>query len=611
MYKLFLCLRYLRRRYIALVAIVGMALCVFMVLVVISVFNGFLDAVQNAARGMMGDVIVDGPSGTLPRYEHLLEEIRTLPEVKAQTPVIYSYGLLRIESSYTHYVRVVGCRLPEATEVTTFGEGLWPQDLKQDPRFKPSPRELAELSERMQWARGHLDDEIRKLEAKLLEQAQAQPKSAELAEQMEATRQQLEKYRRRRQALPGLLSFDPSLPGIILGVDIPGTTVRDSATGEYTRMLPVGRKVRLTLLPIARGVTVMTEPVDKNFTFVGDSRLGIYGIDNLHVYVDFDILQELVDMNAKGGVEGEPALCSQIQIKLGTAYLGASVVDDADGVLVRQVMDGSPAAKAGLEAGDHVVAAGGRPIRSASALRILLSGGELEETTDVASRRVTLLAMHPGDVLRMTVRRQDAQHTLAARLTDPRDAVGAVQAMYALFHSHYVDTPPPDEASVQTWAEKQASYIEPIEKQRTLTAIMFSIISLVAVVLVFAIFYMMVVQRTRDVGVLKSIGGSSAGVAGIYLLYGSAIGLVGSALGAIGGCFFVRYINPIHDWVADQLHYRLFDRQAYLFDTIPNHVEPSLVVIVVLGAILAGLLGSVLPALRAARMQPVEALRYE
>ena len=49
---------------------------------------------------------------------------------------------------------------------------------------------------------------------------------------------------------------------------------------------------------------------------------------------------------------------------------------------------------------------------------------------------------------------------------------------------------------------------------------MFGIISLVAVVLVFAIFYMMVVQKTKDIGVIKSIGGSSRGVAGIFLLYG-------------------------------------------------------------------------------------------
>ena len=59
MYKLFLCLRYLKRRYLALIAVLAVWLCVFMVLVVISVFNGFLELVETAAKGVMGDVIIE------------------------------------------------------------------------------------------------------------------------------------------------------------------------------------------------------------------------------------------------------------------------------------------------------------------------------------------------------------------------------------------------------------------------------------------------------------------------------------------------------------------------------------------------------------------------
>ncbi len=592
MYKLFLCLRYLRRRYIALVAIVGMALCVFMVLVVVSVFDGFLATVENAARGMMGDVIVD--SSGLPRYEHLLDELHTLPEVKTATPIIYAYGLVRVGPMYTHYVRVVGMRLPEATQVSTFGQGLWPDELKANPKFEMPPGYVQNLDERFRLDQRELEQEIAHLDG-LLKQAAALPPGKVNPEAVDSVKIKKASRERELKALPAQMQYDPALPSIILGIDIPGTTERDSATGEYTRLMAVGKKVQLMLLPFARSYNVTTEPRNKIFTFIGDSRLGIYGIDNLQVYVDFDVLQKLVDMDARQGVEsepGRPAMCSEVQIKLLPAYLGASLNADGNRLVVRQVVEHSPAAKAGLAAGDFLTSVDGKGVST------------VDDVHDILANK------HAGSSLAMGIDRQGKAVRLEAHLGDPRQAAQAVQAMYDNVSAQFPDMERSN-SSIQTWEQKQASYVEPIEKQRTLTAIMFSIISLVAVVLVFAIFYMMVVQRTRDVGVLKSIGGSSIGVAGIYLMYGCAIGLVGSAAGAIGGYFFIRNINPIHDWVADTFHYRLFDRQSYLFDTIPNQVEPSVIVTIIIGAILAGLIGSVLPALRAARMQPVEALRYE
>ena len=598
MYKLFLCLRYLRRRYIALVAIIGMALCVFMVLVVVSVFNGFLNMVQSAARGMMGDVIVD-VAGGLPRYDHFLEEARTLPEVTGSSPVIYSWGLLRVGPRYTQGVRVVGLRLPEATAVSTFGEGLYPDGLKRQPRFEVPTEEAQQRVERMraylQRQQEQLDKEIAEL-TKLLELRQSVPAQQQDPEEIAAITKSLNEAKRERDVLPNLVAYDPNLPRVILGVDIPGTTSRDPDTGAYDRYLEVGQKVQLGVLPIGRGYSSLTELRQKAFTYIGDSRMGIYGIDNLHVYVDFDVLQKLLDMGAKEaaeGGEGEPALCTQVQIKLGPAYLGASLEVQDGQLVVREVEPNSPAAQAGVQAGDRLAA---------------LDGNDVKTVDDV--RRV-LAPKRPRSALRLAVLRQGQRESRTAHLRDPQESVVAVKAMYARFQARYPDVPGEESVSIQTWKEKQRDYVEPIEKQRTLTAIMFSIISMVAVVLVFAIFYMMVVQRTRDVGVLKSIGGTSLGVAGIYLLYGCAIGLVGSAAGAIGGSLFIRYINPIHDWVARTFGYRLFDRRAYLFDSIPNQVEPSVVATIIIGAILAGLAGSVLPAMRAARMQPVEALRYE
>ena len=78
MYKLFLCLRYLRKLVMAYFAVLCVALCVAMMLIVVSVMNGFLDKIERAAKGLFGDVIVSAPgSSGLARYDEFIAEVET------------------------------------------------------------------------------------------------------------------------------------------------------------------------------------------------------------------------------------------------------------------------------------------------------------------------------------------------------------------------------------------------------------------------------------------------------------------------------------------------------------------------------------------------------
>ena len=88
-------------------------------------------------------------------------------------------------------------------------------------------------------------------------------------------------------------------------------------------------------------------------------------------------------------------------------------------------------------------------------------------------------------------------------------------------------------------------------------------------------------------------------------------GLIGSALGILGGYFFVRNINAIQDWADEWFNFRVWDREVFMFEKIPNEIDWSAAVWIMVGAMVAGLIGALVPAMRAARMQPVEALRYE
>jgi lipoprotein-releasing system permease protein len=165
--------------------------------------------------------------------------------------------------------------------------------------------------------------------------------------------------------------------------------------------------------------------------------------------------------------------------------------------------------------------------------------------------------------------------------------------------------------SVQTWREDKAEFIGAVEHEKVLVVILFAIISVVAVFLIFCIFYMIVVEKTRDIGIVKSVGATAEGVAIIFLGYGAVIGVLGGGIGLLLGYLIVHNINYIHALIARVIGVEVFNAKTYVFDTIPNTMDPTETTIIVGVAILSSILGALVPAIRAARMNPVEAVRYE
>jgi lipoprotein-releasing system permease protein len=176
---------------------------------------------------------------------------------------------------------------------------------------------------------------------------------------------------------------------------------------------------------------------------------------------------------------------------------------------------------------------------------------------------------------------------------------------------------------VKTWEEFRGSLLGAIENERILMGIMLGLVLLVAGFTIFAILSMMVTEKRRDIGILSALGAPPRGVLVLFLMIAFWDALLGASIGAVLGVWGALRIDAIERWISrtfselasgfsgEPVHIEIFNREVYLFDTIPAIVQPVWVACIVLGAFLCALVFAAIPAWRAARLDPLQALRYE
>ena len=148
-------------------------------------------------------------------------------------------------------------------------------------------------------------------------------------------------------------------------------------------------------------------------------------------------------------------------------------------------------------------------------------------------------------------------------------------------------------------------------KQKYILMTVFGVVSSSIIVLIFCIFYLIVQLKRKDVAIMKSCGATCGAVAFIFMGFGMCVGLVGSGLGVILGYVITKNINTIEESIRILFGWKLWDSSIYMFTKIPNQIDWLSTLIIFCFAVAASVLGALLPAIVAARVKPVNILRYE
>jgi lipoprotein-releasing system permease protein len=166
-------------------------------------------------------------------------------------------------------------------------------------------------------------------------------------------------------------------------------------------------------------------------------------------------------------------------------------------------------------------------------------------------------------------------------------------------------------AYITTWFEESSAFLDALVVEKNVMFYLLFFIMIVAAFGITSALITFVVQKTREIGMLKALGATSAQIMTIFLSQSLMVGIFGVILGYGLGIAGVAYRNQFLAFMRDALHMELFPQSIYAFSELPAVVSPRDIVVICGGSLLICLLAGLFPAWNAGRMKPVEALRHE
>lgn len=167
------------------------------------------------------------------------------------------------------------------------------------------------------------------------------------------------------------------------------------------------------------------------------------------------------------------------------------------------------------------------------------------------------------------------------------------------------------ELYARDWMQMNKNILFALKTEKVVMFIILTLIVLVAAFGIASTLFMVVMEKTRDIAILKTMGARSSSIMKIFIFEGLIIGLVGTAFGVAAGLLISFNLEPIVDFVQKVTGKNFFNKDIYYLDHFPSHVVMSDVLVISVTAIIISFVATLYPAWQASRMLPAEALRYE
>ncbi|MDF1794326.1 MAG: lipoprotein-releasing ABC transporter permease subunit [Thalassobaculaceae bacterium] len=169
----------------------------------------------------------------------------------------------------------------------------------------------------------------------------------------------------------------------------------------------------------------------------------------------------------------------------------------------------------------------------------------------------------------------------------------------------------PPEVYFRDWQQQNRSFFNALQVERNVMFLILTLIILVAAFNIISSMIMLVKDKGRDIAVLRTMGASRGMITRIFFMTGASIGVLGTVVGAVLGLLFILNIQAIQGWVETVFGTSVFPPEIYFLTNVPAKMDPTEVIVVVGMALTLSFAATIYPAWRAARVDPVEALRYE